>query len=193
MRPGVVLTLLSLSIPATVAAQVTARQATPTDVAGEETIEINDPMLLDVPLQGATGKLLSDPSVAGRTYYGTKQYVCDKARVPKITVVKKPRRDGGLDLEVTPTITSGWPRQDIDIKLAIVSGEKELQSKTWDDLTVGADDSTANKLTGLSPVAAFAASSTKRPIAVFSFKKGEFEALFEGEGPKLRLILDIQE
>jgi hypothetical protein len=169
------------------AAQVSARQATPPEATGEESVEIPDPMLLDVPLTGGAGKSLADPSVNGRTLYGTKKFVCDKARVPKITVLKKPRRDGGLDLEVTPTVTSEWPRQDIDLKVAIVMDGKELQNKTWDDLTVGADDSAANKM------GAMWASSTKILTAVFRFKKGEFESLFEGSGPTLRIIVDIQE
>jgi hypothetical protein len=43
-------------------------------------------------------------------------------------------------------------------------------------------------------VASFTGSSTKHPSAVFSFKPGELEALFEGEeAPRLRIILDIQE
>jgi hypothetical protein len=95
---------------------------------------------------------------------------------------------------VTPTLTSGWPRQDIDVTVALVAAGKEIQKKTWDDLTVGADGSTANKLSALSPVAGFAGSSTKHPSAVFSFKPGELEALFAGaEAPRLRIILDIQE
>jgi hypothetical protein len=144
-------------------------------------------MLLDIPLGEGPGKSLGDPSVNGRTLYGTKKFVCDKARVPKITVLKKARRDGSIDFEVTPTITSEWPRQDIDLKIAMVFEGKELQAKTWDDLTVGADDSVANKM------GAMWASSSKRPIATFSFKKGEFENLFQGAGPVLRIIVDIQE
>lgn len=179
------LTFATAAAPA--AAQVSARQATPPEATGEELVEIPDPMLLDVPLAEGAGKSLADPTVNGRTLYGTKKYVCDKARVPKITVLKKARRDGGIDLEVTPTITSGWPRQDIDLKVAIITNDKELHAKTWDDLTVGADESAANKM------GAMWASSTKMPTAVFKFKKGEFESLFKGDGPTLRIIVDIQE
>jgi len=185
----------SLLIPAGLLAQAEARQARPEDSGGEILQEIPDPMLLEVSLgaKGESGKPLSDPGVKGRTYYDTKGFVCDKARVPKILVMKRPNKKGGIDLEITPTLATGWPRQDIDLTVALVRGDQTIQKKVWDDLTIGADDSTANKLTALSPIAGFAGSSTKRPAAVFSFGPGEFEKLFDdGEAPKLRLIVDIQ-
>lgn len=106
MNPAILATILLL-VAAPAFAQVAARQAEPSEVQGEPSVEVADPMLLDIPMTGK-GKPLSDPSVSGRTYYGVKQYVCDKARVTKITVTKKPTRTG-WDLEVTPTVTTEWP------------------------------------------------------------------------------------
>lgn len=172
------------------AAGTTGRQATPSEAGkAPEPKEIPSPMLLEISLgEKNGGKALADPSVKGRTYYETKGFVCDKAQVTKVTVIKREKKGGGIDLEVTPVLKTGWPRQDVDLRVALIGAEKEVQAKTWDHLTIGADDSTANKLTALSPIAGFAASSSKMPIAVFSFAKGEFEAL---DTPKLRLIVTI--
>lgn len=185
MRILLALPLAALAVSGPARSQVEARQAEPADLQAELSVEVADPMLLDIPLSGK-GKPLSDPSVSGRTYYGVKQFVCDKARVTKVSVTKK-LRGKGWELEVTPTVTTEWPRQDIDLKVAIVSQGKEVQAKIWDDLTVGTEEGAAYKM------GAVWASSSKRPTATFRFKEGELEKLFEGAGPVLRIIVDIQE
>jgi hypothetical protein len=182
----------------TLAAQAPAqapigRQATPEEVS-PGIHDIPSPMLLEFSLSKPGGKPLSDVSVRGRTYYDTKSYCCDKMQIPKITVMKKDKRDGGIDLEVTPLLKTEWPRQDINLRVALVTPDgKEIQFKTWENLTIGADDSTANKLTLLTPFAAAGGSSSKMPAATFSFGKGDFEKLFEAEAPRLRIIVAIQE
>ncbi len=184
---------LALAVTGSAEAQVEARQATAADLQQEELVEVPSPMLLEIPLGASeTRKSLGDPTVSGRTYYDTKKFVCDKARVKLISVMKRPADRGGLDVEIMPMVSTGWPRQDIDLTVALIGADgKEVRKKVWDDLTVGADDSALNKWGGLiGPIA----SSTKRPQAKFSFGRGEFEALFQGEAqPRLRVIVDIQE
>jgi hypothetical protein len=174
-------------------AQTQARQATPEDLGQEPDVteEVNDPMLLEISLGGdEKRKPLGDPGVTGRTYYDQKRFVVDKARVPKITVTKRPGKKGRLVLEVAPTITTGWYRQDLDVTVAVVGADgKVVKQVVWDDITVGRDDSWANKMGAW----AAGAASTSRRTAELEFEPGEFEALFlDGKAPSLRMILDVQ-
>ncbi len=185
--------LLTFLAASPVFAQAQARQATPEDLGKEPDIteEVNDPMLLEISLGGdEKRKALGDPDVTGRTYYDQKRFVVDKARVPKITVTKRPGKKGRLVLEVAPTITSGWYRQDLDVTIAVVGTDgKVVKQVVWDDLTVGREDSWANKM----GVWAAGAASASRRIAELEFEPREFEALFsEGKAPLLRMILDVQ-
>jgi hypothetical protein len=148
-------------------------------------------MLLDISLGGGENKKpLGDASVNGRTFYETKNFATDKARITKVTVTKRPGKRGAIALEVQPTITTGYYRQDLDLTVAIVdSAGKEVRKKLWDDLTVGTDDNAANKAGCL----VCGASSTKRPEVTFEFKAGEFERLFEGgAAPVLRLLVKVE-
>lgn len=165
------------------------RQATPEDLGADKLIEVASPMLADISLGGGEKKKpLGDPGVNGRTLYDTKPYVCDKARVPRITVMKRANRKGGFDLEVTPVLMTEWYRQDVNLTLAILSEGKLIRRKDWKAMTIGNDNSAANKM----GVWAAGASTTKQPVATFAFGPGEFEGLFgEGKAPTLRLILEI--
>lgn len=181
----------ALSLPMALQAQVEARSATPEDLGQkvEEVVTVEDPMVLEISLGGDEKKKpLSDAGVTGRTYYEQKKFVMDKASVPKVTVTKRPGKKGGILLEVAPTIKTGWFRQDLDVTIAVIKGGKEVKRVVWDDLTVGADDSWANR----SGMLAAGASSTSHRRAELAFGAGEFEALFSGEAPKLRIILDVQ-
>jgi hypothetical protein len=142
-------------------------------------------MLLEFPLAKPGSKPLSDPSVQGRTYYDTKSYRCDKMSIPKITVLKKVKKSG-VDLEVTPLLKTEWTRQDVNLRIALIGEDgKEIQPKTWEAFTIGADDSVVNKLGVLG------GSSSKMPTATYSFSEETFRKLFEGEGPKLRIVVTI--
>ena len=185
--------LLTVLIASPVLAQAQARQATPEDLGKEPDVteEVSDPMLLEISLGGdEKRKPLGDPGVTGRTYYDQKRFVVDKARVPKITVTKRPGKKGRLVLEIAPTITSGWYRQDLDVTIAVVGADgKVVKQVVWDDLTVGREDSWANKM----GVWAAGAASASRRTAELEFEPREFEALFsEGKAPLLRMILDVQ-
>ena len=185
--------LLGLLAAFPASAQTQARQATPEDLGKEPDIteEVKDPMVLEISLGGDDKrKPLVDAGVTGRTFYDQKRFVVDKARVPMVTARKRPGNRGRLVLEVAPTITTGWYRQDLDVTIAVVdAGGKVVKQVVWDDLTVGRDDSWANKM----GMWAAGASSTSRRTAELKFEPGEFEALFKnGQVPLLRMILDVQ-
>lgn len=180
------LSLFFLSATSLSFAQTEVRTATPADLG---LTEVPSPMLADISLGGGPNKKpLSDPSLNGRTFYDTKRFVCDKARVPKITVDKHMDKKGAVTLEVTPTISTEWYRQDLNVTLAILLDGKEVRRQDWKSMTVGNDNSPANKM-GLWVAAP---ASTKRPTAKFEFRPGEFEALFSDErAPVLRMIIEV--
>lgn len=185
-----ILALSFLSLAAS--AQVTGRQATAADLGTEGTVEVPSPMLLEISL-GASGarRTFADPAVQGRSFYETKKFVCDQATVPFVNVYKKPgERKGGTRLEISPQLRTTYYRQDVDLTVALNSGGKDVRKQFWDDLTIGKDDNLANKL----GVWVAAPSSSKRPTASFEFSAEEWAALFaNGEAPKVKLILEIQE
>jgi hypothetical protein len=174
-------------------AQIEARTATPEDLGGKQLQEIANPMLLDLSL-GPRGTFpgLNDEEVTERTFYETKKFVVDKARIGRVQIKKEVGRKGAVKLAITTQVGTEYSRQDLDLTVAIVSDGKVIRTKTWDDLTVGADNSKANRAAGITPFAAFGGSSTKWPLAEFSFKPGEFEALYGSEPPLLRIVVDVQ-
>ena len=94
-----------------------------------------------------------------------------------------------IDLEVSPTLSTEWYRQDVDLTIALVADDKEIQRKTWDDLTIGNDESVANKMGCM----VCGASSSKTPKATFSLKQEEFDAMFaDGKAPLVRVILAVE-
>jgi hypothetical protein len=179
-------------------AQVEVRQAKPEDLAApgtESDQEVANPMLLELPLGARVdGKVQRKPMNEvsfgqTRTFWETKRYVCDKARVARVQVTKRQGKRGTIELEVSPTLSTDWYRQDIDLTVALVSDGKEIDRKTWDDLTIGSDKNAANKMGCL----VCGASSSKSPKAVFKLKEEEFAAMFGDErAPAVRVIVNIQ-
>ena len=133
-------------------AQVEARTVTPEEAKTIETgkapsttdQQMKSPMLLEIPLRSVGGLPLAvwmekvkSPqwtSSAGR------QFVCDRARVSRITFQhKKPKKDF-VTIDLGAGITSGWFRQDLDVTLALVGLDgKEIGRQFWDNETVGND------------------------------------------------------
>jgi len=182
--------LLPLVLSPRLGAQVEGRTATPAELGLPETVEVKSPMLLEISL-GASGEKRSfaDAEVQGRTIYDTKKFVVDKARVPKVFIRKRPK-GRTMELEVTPTITTTWYRQDIDVLVALIGPDgKEVARQLWDDLTVGDDNSVANRM----GMAVAAPAQTRHPTATFKLPQADFDALFTGAKPPLiRLVLTIQ-
>jgi len=141
----------------------------------------NCPLKFSIPLEG-----FDRPDMKGRIFYDAQ--VCDKARVGKVWVGKSIER-GRVTLEITPTVSTEHYRQDVDLTVAVVARGVTAKHKTWDNLTVGDDNSWANKAGAW----VAAPSTTKRPVATFTFKADEYAGFF-GEGPPtLEVLLEVQE
>ena len=185
-------------VPVSLGAQVEVRQAKPEDLSAPGTQgdqKVPSPMLIDLSLGAKVdGKVERKPFNEiqfgqARTFWETRKYVCDKARVVRVQVTKRKGRRGTVEIEVAPTLSTEWYRQDVDLTISLISDGKDLDRKTWDDLTIGSDDNAANKL----GCWVCGASSSKTPKAVFTFKEAEFNALFgEERAPLVRVIVDVQ-
>lgn len=181
---------------------VEVRQGTAADLSQPVRTEVPNPMVIQATVQpmkpGLRDKILS------LDIKGTDLYVCDKAHVTRLAVSRRPRPLGGdskrpmLDevnvwprgaamvYIVTPTISTEYFRQDIDLTItaATQSGEM-LATRTWDDLTIGADNA-ASKM-GL-----WGSSSTKSPKLVVPVSEAQVER-FEAEPFLVKIVVEIQD
>ena len=192
---GAVALLCAFGLPA-------AAQETPPPIAKhvgpEKSIyqEIASPMQVEVSL-GATPKRKSVQEIENQhawvaTETGT--YTCETARVRMIEVFKEEHR-GQVRLKVMPMLATEQRRQDVDITVSLVSDGKEIATPVvFKNLTIGADNSTANKLAQLSLYAAAAGSTSKAPAAEFELTRGQFAALWgPNRAPSVRVVVKIDE
>lgn len=191
VRTLTLMTLLLLSPQATIA-QSEARQATPDEVAKAERgpqaaalQEVPNPMLLEVKL-GAGGfgpRIPALDTSSGKYWFttSTSKFVCDRARVQRVAVRRLSNSKKKVELEVSPSITSEWYRQDIDLTMSVESASGEvIARRVWDNLTIGS---------GGGPYSG----GTKSPGLKFTLTPGRFAELFEStEPPILRMIVEIQ-
>jgi hypothetical protein len=194
--------LFFLGVLATVApaaAQVTAHQGTAQDTGQPDSVTVKSPMVVDVAIP--PWKLGAHDRPTAWTSTETERFVCDKARVKQLRVVRSPRpleirvgpgmhpwtKGAFMELEVTPTLTTGWYRQDVDLTIILfeADGKTVLGRKMWDDLTIGQE-------TAASAIGAWGSSSSKSPTLVVGLTK-EMVSRFEGEGLQARIIVDIQD
>jgi hypothetical protein len=153
--------------------------------------EIASPMVIEVSL-GATPRRKSVQDVHAWVATETGKYSCQQARVRAIDVQREEKR-GKVILRVRPSLVTEERRQDLDVTVAIVSDSNEIRRKFWESLTVGDDNSTANKL-GWNWVGAAMASQSKSPEAEFEFTAQEFAALFgPNRAPSVRVVVKIDE
>lgn len=181
---------------------VEVRQGTAADLSHPVRTEVHSPMVIQATVQpmkpGLRDKILS------LDIKGTDLYVCDKAHVARLAVSRRPRPLGGdskrpmLDevnvwprgaamvYIVTPTISTEYFRQDIDLTItaATQSGEV-LATRTWDDLTIGADNAA-------SKMGVWGSSSTKSPKLVVPVNEVQVER-FEAEPFLVKIVIEIQE
>ncbi len=173
-------------------AQTEARQATPEEVAKAERgpqaaalQEVPNPMLLEVKLGvGGFGPRVTALEAGSPKQWfttSTAKFVCDRARVQRVAVKRLSGSKKKVNLEISPTITSEWYRQDIDVTMTVETADGEvLARRIWDDLTIG---------NGGGPYSG----GTKSPDLKFSLPPGRFEELFSAaEPPILRMIVEIQ-
>jgi hypothetical protein len=187
---------LAVAVPAL--AQVTARQGTAQDTEQPESVTVDSPMVVDVDIPAWRPDARDRPTAW--TSKGTERFVCDKARVEQLRVVRSPRplvmrvgpgmhpwtKGAFMELEVTPTLTTEWYRQDIDLTITLfeADGKTVLGKKFWDHLTIGRENA-ASKL------GVWGSSSSKSPTLVVGLSQ-EMVARFESEGLKVRIVVDIQ-
>lgn len=181
---------------ATSPAQV--RQASPKDLKAAGTLqEVPSPMLIDISLgEGVTpsGKhrssLLDTKPGVMRAYTDAANFVCDKASVSAI-LVRHDTKKGKVILEASPSLTTEYLRQDINLRVALLSGDREVRSQVWERLTIGTDKGAAVAALGF-----FAAGiGTSRPkvrTARWELSQSEWDDLWkDGKAPTLRVILEI--
>jgi hypothetical protein len=178
------------------------RQGTAMDLSHPVRTEVPSPMVIQ-----ATVPIMK-PGIRDKTstlqIKGTDLYVCDKAHVTQLTVSRRPRPLGGdnrgkmLDevnvwpkgaamvYIVAPTISTDYFRQDINLTITATSRDGEvLATRTWDSLTIGADNA-ASKM-GL-----WGASSTKTAKLVVPVSEAQV-ARFEAEPILLKITIEIKE
>jgi hypothetical protein len=186
VRPqAVALALLTVAIPLAGQAPPVAHHQQPGE-AQPEYQEIASPMVIEVSM-GATPRRKSVQDVRAWVATETGSFACQQARVRVIEIRKEEKR-GKVTLRVLPNLVTKERRQDVDVTVAIVSESKAIRTKSWTDLTIGDDNSTANKM-GFNIVGAAMASRSKSPEVDFEFTSDEFAALFgSGRAPLVRSI-----
>jgi tetratricopeptide (TPR) repeat protein len=187
--------------PAAGSGIVEVRQGTAADLSHPVRTEVPSPMVIQaiVPAMkhGLRDKILT------LDIKGTDLYVCDKAHVARLAVSRRPRPLGGdsrpmlnevnvwpkgaaMVYGVAPTISTEYFRQDIDLTITATTQSGEvLATRTWDDLTIGADNA-ASKM-GL-----WGASSTKSPKLIVPVTEAQVER-FEAEPFLVKIVIEIQE
>ena len=87
---------------------------------------------------------------------------------------------------VAPTISTEYFRQDIDLTITATTQSGEvLATRTWDDLTIGADNAA-------SKMGIWGASSTKTPKLIVPVTEAQVER-FEAEPFLLKIVIEIQD
>jgi hypothetical protein len=144
-------------------------------------------MLLEVkvvPVQFTSPQVLKQRETTWSTTQ-TARFVCDQARVERVSVTRTRRRGDKVLVEVTPQLATTWFRQDVDLTVTLLRADgTEVAKRTWDDLTIG-NQAGSGLVFG---------SSTKRPTLEIEMNDRDFLALFaDDQRPTVRVIVDIQD
>lgn len=173
-------------------AQVEARQATPDETGKSTQTEVPSPMLLEVPLagNGTPGKphVVDLPKDRTRLIKDTAAYVCDQMTVQSVSLRKRPARKGLIELVVTPTLTTEYYRQKVEVAVWLMNGEKEVRS--WkDQLVLGMS---AGDIIGGGALGAANPDKSESPEIVWSFDSEErMREEIGSPDSKLRLVITI--
>jgi hypothetical protein len=147
--------------------------------------EVQSPMLIEMPVLAArfTGKN-AETRLASWFTSQSARYVCDQAQVKSVRLEREEAKRGKVKVTLSASLSSGWPRQDVDLTLALLRADgSEVMKRTWDDLTIGNGNSWV-------PMA----SETKRPSVESEMSAEDFAALFaDGKVPSIRVLVAIQE
>jgi len=181
---------------------VEVRQGTAADLSQPLRTEVPSPMVIQASMPAMKPGLRD--RILTLDIKGTDLYVCDKAHVTRLAVSRRPRPLGGdsrrpmLDevnvwpkgaamvYAVAPTISTEYFRQDIDLTITATTQSGEvLATRTWDDLTIGADNAA-------SKMGIWGASSTKTPKLIVPVTEAQVER-FEAEPFLLKIVIEIQD
>lgn len=192
------LLLVAFAVVVPAFSQVTARQGRPQDIGQSDSVTVKSPMVVDVTIPAWKPGVRDRPTVW--TSKETERFVCDKARVKQLMVTRSPRplemrvgpgmhpwtKGAFMELEVTPTLTTEWYRQDVDLTITLfeADGKTVLGTKFWDNLTIGRENAA-------SAIGVWGSSSSKSPALVVGLSE-EMVKRFEVEGLKARIVVDIQ-
>ncbi|HVT16426.1 MAG TPA: hypothetical protein VHQ90_09650 [Thermoanaerobaculia bacterium] len=132
-------------------ARVFSAQITGGQAPGTQDVEVKSPLLVQVSLAPKPGhpSLLELPFESTLTFRGTRQYVCDKARVEHVTIFKHRTSSASFGHYPTPRdkvrlvigarLSTAWFAQRIDLTLGLYDGEKKIKSESWNGLRIGRD------------------------------------------------------
>jgi len=190
-RANVIVPFLALLAVHPLLGQVSAREiseqeAKAASAKGAPAQGMKSPMLLELPLKTKSGlsvlNFLRTMSEVWRTDE-TAGYVVDEARVTGVEIRRLKAKKGRTRIGVEVGLSTTWFRQDLDLTLAVVAGDREIGKRVWDNLTIGND---------AGAVLVFGSSSKERALEI-DLSDAEWASIDAGPMPTLRIIVDIQE
>lgn len=182
--------------------QVVVRPGTAADLSHLVKTEVPSPMVIQATVPAMKPGLRD--KIPTLDIKGMDLYVCDKAHVTRLVVSRRPKPLGGdsrrpmLDevntwpkgatmvYVVAPTLATDYFRQDIDLTItAMTQAGEVLATRTWDDLTIGADNAA-------SKMGVWGSSSSKTPKLIVPVTAAQVER-FEAEPFLVKIVVEIQE
>jgi hypothetical protein len=152
-------------------------------------IDIKSPLLVQVSLLPKPGGLAlpKRPFDATQTFKETRQYVCDKARVEYVTVVKRKASHDRVRLLIATKLSTDWFAQRVDLTLGLYDGEQQIKSQAWSRVRIGHENFA-------SAIGVFGTSSSKTKELEVELSQAELEELFaEGHAPAVKVLVAIND
>jgi hypothetical protein len=184
-----VITALLLIFAARLSAQVTGGQAPapeqkPAPPAPVEDIEVPSPLLVQVSLLPTKpgGRSLVTMSFESTQTFKTRQYVCDKARVEYVRLIKREARHGKIRVLIAAGLSTDWFAQRLHLTVGLYDGDKQIKAESW-KLRIGRDN-----------IGVIGSSSGKAREIEVELTQEELAALFaEGHAPTVKVLVAIDE
>src|ERR1700674_1728883 len=178
-------------------AQVSAHQG---ELPPETEVEVASPMVVEVRLPSSFGSVSPPPGRAlQREFSETHRFVCDKARIERLTVSRTTDKQGRAVISFEPKVSSGWFRQHVRLKLEVVAGNKTLVAEEV-RLVIGTESAGAEAMaerlgkTRASALGLWGTSSTKAQAAELTLDETTWKAAFaDGAAPVVRMTLAIED
>jgi hypothetical protein len=171
-------------------AQVTGGQAPPEEQktvappAQPVDVEVPCPLLVQVSLLPTKpgGRTLLVLPTDGTQTFRTRQYVCDKARVEYVQLLKRKASHDKIRVAITAGLSTGWFAQRVTMTLGLYDGERQLKTETW-KLRIGRDN-----------MFVAGSSSSKTGKIEVELSQQELDDLFaEGHAPTVKVLVAIND